>query len=69
MKWAKATMVSPYTKSALMGPLILCATEFAEYTSAQERIALGKKSRKVEAKQKREAMKEMIADAYVSAHF
>ncbi|KAF5369342.1 hypothetical protein D9758_002504 [Tetrapyrgos nigripes] len=37
--------------------------EFAEYTSAQERIALGKKSRKVEASKRREAMKEMIADA------
>lgn len=41
-----------------------CA-EFAEYTSAQERIALGKKSRKVEAAQRRDAMKELIADAYV----
>lgn len=39
--------------------------EFAEYTSAQERIALGKKSRKKEASQRRDAMKEMIADAYV----
>ncbi|KNZ73075.1 GC-rich sequence DNA-binding factor [Termitomyces sp. J132] len=37
--------------------------EFAEYTSAQERIALGKKSRKVEAAKRRDAMKEMIADA------
>ncbi|KAF9483419.1 hypothetical protein BDN70DRAFT_873928 [Pholiota conissans] len=37
--------------------------EFAEYTSAQERIALGKKSRKVEAAQRRDAMKELIADA------
>ncbi|KAG6817011.1 hypothetical protein H0H87_000907 [Tephrocybe sp. NHM501043] len=37
--------------------------EFAEYTSAQERIALGKKSRKVEATMRRDAMKEMIADA------
>ncbi|PPQ85156.1 hypothetical protein CVT25_004163 [Psilocybe cyanescens] len=37
--------------------------EFAEYTSAQERIALGKKSRKLEASQRRDAMKEMIADA------
>ncbi|KAK7690288.1 hypothetical protein QCA50_006943 [Cerrena zonata] len=37
--------------------------EFAEYTSAQERIALGKKSRKIEAKKKREAMNELIADA------
>ncbi|KAG6853058.1 hypothetical protein C0991_007202, partial [Blastosporella zonata] len=37
--------------------------EFSEYTSAQERIALGKKSRKVEASKRRDAMKEMIADA------
>ncbi|SJL07673.1 uncharacterized protein ARMOST_11023 [Armillaria ostoyae] len=37
--------------------------EFAEYTSAQERIALGKKSRKVEASKRRDAMKELIADA------
>ncbi|KAF9026128.1 GCFC-domain-containing protein [Hymenopellis radicata] len=37
--------------------------EFAEYTSAQERIALGKKSRKKEAKKRRETMEEMIADA------
>ncbi|KAF5375932.1 hypothetical protein D9615_008279 [Tricholomella constricta] len=37
--------------------------EFAEYTSAQERIALGKKSRKLEASNRRDAMKEMIADA------
>ncbi|KAK7035518.1 hypothetical protein VNI00_011811 [Paramarasmius palmivorus] len=37
--------------------------EYAEYTSAQERIALSKKSRKLEASKRREAMKEMIADA------
>ncbi|KAJ3556790.1 hypothetical protein NM688_g1824 [Phlebia brevispora] len=37
--------------------------EYAEYTSAQERIALGKKSRKLEAKKRREEMHEMIADA------
>ncbi|KAJ6462024.1 nineteen complex-related protein 2-domain-containing protein [Mycena vitilis] len=37
--------------------------EFAEYTSAQERIALGKKSRKIEASKRRDAMKEMIAEA------
>ena len=40
-------------------------TEYAEYTSAQERIALGKKSRKVEASKRKDAMQEMIADAYV----
>ena len=39
--------------------------EFADYTSAQDRIALGKKSRKVEAAKRREAMKEMIEDVYV----
>ncbi|EPQ51044.1 GCFC-domain-containing protein [Gloeophyllum trabeum ATCC 11539] len=37
--------------------------EFAEYTSAQERIALGKKSKKVEAAKKREEMQELIAEA------
>lgn len=37
--------------------------EFAEYTSAQERIALGKKSRKLEASRRRDTMKELIADA------
>lgn len=42
-------------------------SEFAEYTSAQERIALGKKSRKKEASQRRVAMEEMIADAYVDS--
>lgn len=42
--------------------------EFAEYTSAQERIALGKKSRKVEAAKRRDTMKEMIADAYVKPY-
>jgi hypothetical protein len=37
--------------------------EYADYTSAQERIALGKKSRKLEASKRREAMEEMINDA------
>jgi len=37
--------------------------EFAEYTSAQDRIALGKKSRKLEASKRRDEMKELIADA------
>ncbi|KAL7280100.1 hypothetical protein ACG7TL_006515 [Trametes sanguinea] len=37
--------------------------EFAEYTAAQERIALGKKSRKLEALKRREEMSEMIVDA------
>jgi len=38
--------------------------EFAEYTSAQERIALGKKARKAEAKKKKEEMEGLIADTY-----
>ncbi|KAF9263422.1 hypothetical protein L218DRAFT_980230 [Marasmius fiardii PR-910] len=37
--------------------------EYAEYTSAQERVALSKKSRKIEASKRREEMKELIADA------
>jgi GC-rich sequence DNA-binding factor len=37
--------------------------EFAEYTSAQERIALGKKSKKLEEQKRHDAMKEMMADA------
>jgi len=40
--------------------------EFAEYTSAQERIALGKKATKKAAVDRRETMKELIADAYVT---
>jgi GC-rich sequence DNA-binding factor len=38
--------------------------EFAEYTSAQERIALGKKGRKAEVKKRREEMENLIADTY-----
>ncbi|KAG6377125.1 nineteen complex-related protein 2-domain-containing protein [Boletus reticuloceps] len=37
--------------------------EYAEYTSAQERIALGKKARKAETSKRRDTMKEMIAEA------
>jgi hypothetical protein len=40
-------------------------SEFAEYTSAQERIPLGKKSKKVAASKRKEAMQEMIEDACV----
>lgn len=43
---------------------MLC-TEFAEYTSAQEMIPLGRKSRKVAAAKEREERQELIADAYV----
>ncbi|KAJ7096504.1 hypothetical protein B0H15DRAFT_1019570 [Mycena belliarum] len=40
--------------------------ELAEYTSAQERIAFGKKSHhsKVMASKRRDAMKELLADPY-----
>ncbi|KLO08660.1 hypothetical protein SCHPADRAFT_944262 [Schizopora paradoxa] len=37
--------------------------EFAEYTSAQERIALGKKAKKKESEKKKMSMAEMIEDA------
>ncbi|KAF8442882.1 nineteen complex-related protein 2-domain-containing protein, partial [Boletus edulis BED1] len=37
--------------------------EYAEYTSAQERIALGKKARKAETSKRRDTMKEMIDEA------
>lgn len=40
-----------------------CVVEFAEYTSAKERIALGKKSRKLEAQKKKENMVELIEEA------
>jgi GC-rich sequence DNA-binding factor len=40
-------------------------TEFAEYTSAQERIALGRKTKKAEASKMKEAMMELIVDALV----
>lgn len=40
-----------------------CIIEFAEYTSAKERIALGKKSRKLEAQKKKENMVELIEEA------
>ena len=40
-----------------------CLVEFAEYTSAKDRIALGKKSRKAEAAKRREDIQELIADA------
>ena len=39
--------------------------EFAEYTSAQERVPLGKKSKKIAASKRKEVMQEMIEDAYV----
>lgn len=45
--------------------LLIAGSEYAEYTSAQERIALGKKSRKVEVTKRREMMQELITEAYV----
>jgi hypothetical protein len=49
--------------SSVLGNSFTSITEFAEYTSAQERIALGKKSRKLEASKRRNEMQELIADA------
>src|SRR5437016_134936 len=63
-------MVSPhFAPFCLRLYYLFIRSEFAEYTSAQERIALGKKSRKKEASQRRVAMEEMIADAYVVSLF
>ncbi|PIL22749.1 hypothetical protein GSI_15442 [Ganoderma sinense ZZ0214-1] len=56
----------PHPESRLMredDELGDAADEFAEYTSAQERVALGKKSRKQEAQKRRAEMNEMIVDA------
>lgn len=41
-------------------------TEFAEYTSAQERIALGKKAKKVEARKKKEQMRVAVEEMFVA---
>lgn len=59
----KQTMVSDFPLNVLP-PKGGIHSEFAEYTSAQERIALGKKGRKAEAKKKREEMESLIADTY-----
>ena len=56
------TMVCTLNLHSMLSLLNNTRAEFAEYTSAQERIALGKKSRKVEAAKRRDTMKEMIAD-------
>ena len=45
--------------------LTLAPPDFAEYTSAKTRIALGKKARKAEADKVREEMQDLIADAFV----
>ena len=57
----KGTMVSYGQKVA--ESMADCLAEFAEYTSAKDRIALGKKSRKAEAAKRREDIQELIADA------
>ena len=44
----------------------LLLLDFAEYTSAKTRIALGKKARKAETTKLRKEMQELIADAFVS---
>lgn len=62
----KGTTVSqnlPFFWSLPQNSFQLVATEFAEYTSAQERIALGKKSRKLEANKRRNEIQELIDDA------
>jgi hypothetical protein len=56
-----------YASFVFKGPI--CYVEFAEYTSAQERIALGKKARKKAATDRRTAMQELIADACVILYF
>lgn len=53
----------------LNGVYLIFRVEYAEYTSAQERIALGKKSRKVEATKRREMMQDLITEAYGSECF
>ena len=57
----KGTMVTLNKKLAKF--IADCLAEFAEYTSAKDRIALGKKSRKAEAAKRREDIQELIADA------
>jgi hypothetical protein len=58
-------MVGSYVRTHTMNHSDRACTEYAEYTAAQERIALGKKSKKKEAAQRREEMVDMIADACV----
>ena len=57
----KGTMVSYGQNIAEL--MADCLAEFAEYTNAKDRIALGKKSRKAEAAKRREDIQELIADA------
>lgn len=57
------------SSSFLNGVYLIFRVEYAEYTSAQERIALGKKSRKVEATKRREMMQDLITEAYGSKCF
>jgi GC-rich sequence DNA-binding factor len=45
--------------------LIIFHAEFAEYTSAQERIALGKKAKKLEASKRKELMQAAIDETSV----
>ena len=45
----------------------LFVVEFAEYTSAQERVALGKKAKRKEAEKRKSTMQELINDAYVKS--
>ena len=57
-------MVRAFSQNPSAVPNGKTSLEFAEYTSAQERIALGKKGRKITAKKKREEMENLIAETY-----
>lgn len=57
------------SQPCLIDVMLIHDVEFAEYTSAQERIALGKKSRKVEAARKRDQMRDLIDEAYVTTPY
>ena len=59
----KVTMVCGFGCSGSPSIVTSEFVEFAEYTSAQERVALGKKARKKEAEKRRTTMQEMIQDA------
>ena len=52
-------------KINFLSPDLTLALDFAEYTSAKMRIALGKKAKKAEADKVREEMQDLIADALV----
>ena len=59
----KETMVRLNLRVILDFLCLYLLIDFAEYTSAKERIALGKKARKKEAESRRSAIQELINDA------